>query len=82
MGAEVEVELGGVADADVHGRTRRNVARLPAPVLPVPAEQPGVVTLLHHYERDSRLVANFKHRASRPDGAKLARKHLQVGEVC
>ena len=76
VGAQVEVELGGVADADVHRRPRRDVARLAAPVLAVPAEEAGVVALLHHYERDARLVAHLQHRARRPDGAKLAREYL------
>ena len=54
--AQVEVELGGVGDADVHRGSGGDVPALAALLLLVGAEQPGVVTLLHHDERDAGLV--------------------------
>ena len=60
MAAQVEVELGGMRDAEVHGGAGGDVARLAGLLLLVGAEQARVVTLLHHYERDARLVFRFQ----------------------
>ena len=56
MGAEIEVELRGVSDADVHGGPGGDVPTLAALLLLVSAEEPRVVTLLHHDKRDAGLV--------------------------
>lgn len=58
--AEVEVELGGVRDAEVDGGAGGDVARLARLLLLVGAEQPRVVPLLHHYERNARLVLRLQ----------------------
>ena len=58
--AQVEVKLGGMGDAHIHGSAGGNVAALAALLLLVCAEQPGVVTLLHHNERDAGLVVSLK----------------------
>ena len=60
MGAEIEVELCRVSYPDVHGGSGGDVPALAALLLLVGAEQPGVVTLLHHDERDARLVVSLK----------------------
>ena len=54
--AQVEVELRGVGDAHVHRGAGGDVPALAALLLLVGAEQPRVVTLLHHDERDTGLV--------------------------
>ena len=56
MGAEIEVKLCRVSDPDVHCRPGGDVPALAALLLLVGAEQPGVVTLLHHDECDAGLV--------------------------
>ena len=58
--AQVEVKLGGVGDAHVHGGPGRDVAALAALLLLVGAEKPRVVTLLHHDEGDAGLVLRLK----------------------
>ena len=60
VGAEVEVELCRVGDADVHGSAGGDVPALAALLLLVGAEQPGVVALLHHNERDAGLVVSLE----------------------
>ena len=54
--AQVEVELGGVRDAHVHGGAGRDVAALAALLLLVRAEEARVVALLHHDEGDPWFV--------------------------
>ena len=54
--AQVEVELGGVRDAHVHGGAGRDVAALAALLLLVRAEEARVVPLLHHDEGDPWFV--------------------------
>ena len=56
VGAEVEVELCRVGDADVHGGTGGDVAALAALLLLVRAEEARVVALLHHDEGDPWFV--------------------------
>ena len=56
MGTEIEVKLCRVSDPDVHGGPGGDVPTLAALLLLVGAEQPGVVTLLHHDERDAGFV--------------------------
>ena len=56
MRAQVEVELRGVGDADVHGGAGRDVAALAALLLLVRAEEARVVALLHHDEGDPWFV--------------------------
>ena len=60
MGTEIEVKLCRVSDPDVHGGPGGDVPALAALLLLVGAEQPGVVTLLHHDERDAGLVVSLK----------------------
>lgn len=60
MTAEVEVKLGGVRDAQVNCGPGGDVPRLAGLLLLVRAEQPRVVPLLHHDERDARLVLRFQ----------------------
>ena len=60
MRAQVEVELRGVGDADVHGGAGRDVAALAALLLLVRAEEARVVPLLHHDEGDPRLVVSLE----------------------
>ena len=60
MGAEIEVELCGVSDPDVHGGPGGDVPALAALLLLVGAEQPGVMTLLHNDERDAGLVVSLE----------------------
>ena len=60
MGAEIEVELRGVSDADVHGGPGGDVPALAALLLLVRAEEAGVVALLHHDERDAGLVVGLQ----------------------
>ena len=54
--AQVEVKLGGVGDAHVHGGPGGDVPALAALLLLVGTEEPRVVTLLHHDEGDAGLV--------------------------
>ena len=54
--AQVEVKLGGVGDANVHGGPGRDVAALAALLLLVGAEESRVVTLLDHDEGDAGLI--------------------------
>ena len=54
--AQVEVKLGGMGDAHIHGGPGGDVPALAALLLLVSAEEPRVVTLLHHDERDAGLV--------------------------
>ena len=77
--AQIEVELGGVGDAHVHGRPRGDVPGLPALLLLVRAEQTGVVTLLDHDERDAGLVVRLQLDAGLADGRQLVLEH--VGEL-
>ena len=60
MGTEIEVKLCRVSDPDVHGGPGGDVPALPALLLLVGTEQPGVVTLLHHNECDAGLVVWLK----------------------
>ena len=60
MRAQVEVELRGVGDADVHGGAGGDVAALAALLLLVRAEEARVVPLLHHDEGDPRLVVSLE----------------------
>ena len=60
MRAQVEVELRGVGDADVHGGAGGDVAALAALLLLVRAEEARVVALLHHDEGDPRLVVSLE----------------------
>ena len=54
--AQVEVKLCGVGDAHVHRCSGGDVPALAALLLLVGTEQPRVVTLLHHDERNAGLV--------------------------
>ena len=58
--AQVEVELGGVRDAHVHGGAGRDVAALAALLLLVRAEEARVVPLLHHDEGDPWFVVSLE----------------------
>ena len=58
--AQVEIKLGGMGDAHIHGGPGGDVPALAALLLLVCAEQPGVVTLLHHDEGDAGLVVSLK----------------------
>ena len=60
MGAEIEVELCRVGDADVHRGARWNVAALAALLLLVGTEEPRVVTLLDHDESNTWLVVGLE----------------------
>lgn len=60
MTAEIKVEFSGVRDAEVDGGAGRDVARLAGLLLLVGAEQARVVPLLHHDERDARLVLRLQ----------------------
>ena len=71
--AQVEVELGGMSDARVHGGARRDVARAAALFFAVRAEETCVVTLLHGHKCDARLVARLQFHAG------LAYRHELVG---
>ena len=62
MGAEIEVKLRRVSDPYVHSGPRGDVPALAALLLLVGAEQPGVVTLLHHDEGDAGLVVSLELR--------------------
>ena len=75
--AEIEIELGRMGDAHVHSGTGRNVARFAALFLLVCAEQSRVVTLLHHNERDARLVVGFQLDARLADGRQLVLQHMR-----
>ena len=60
MRAQVEVELRGVGDADVHGGAGGDVAALAALLLLVRAEEARVVPLLHHDEGDPWFVVSLE----------------------
>ena len=60
VGAEIEVELCRVGDADVHRGARWNVAALAALLLLVGTEEPRVVTLLDHDESNTWLVVGLE----------------------
>jgi hypothetical protein len=60
VAAEVEIELGGMRDAEVDGGASGDVPRLARLLLLVRTEQSRVVPLLHHYERDARLIFSFQ----------------------
>lgn len=77
MAAKVEIELGGVCDADIDGGAGRNVAALAALLLLVGAEETCVVPLLHHDERDARLVVGLEFDAGLADGRQLVLQQLQ-----
>ena len=77
MAAEIEIELSGVADADINRCTGRYVAALPAPVFAVTTKEPGMVALLHDDEGDAGLVTHFQHRARLADRPQLSREHLE-----
>lgn len=66
-----------MGDAHVDGRTGRNVARLAALFLLVCAEQSRVMTLLHHNERDTRLVVGFQLDARLSNGRQLVLQHMR-----
>lgn len=60
MAAEIKVELSGVRDAEVDGGAGGDVAGLARLLLLVGAEQARVVPLLHHDERDARLILRLQ----------------------
>ena len=60
VGAEVEVELCRVGDADVHGGAGGDVPALAALLLLVGTEEPRVVTLLDHDESNTWLVVGLE----------------------
>lgn len=60
VAAEVEIKLSGMCNAKVDGGTGRYVSRLARLLLLISAEQPRVVPLLYHYERNARLVFRFQ----------------------
>lgn len=62
VAAQVEVELGGVRDAEVDGGAGGDVPGLAGLLLLVGAEKARVVALLHHYECDARLVLRLQLR--------------------
>lgn len=71
MTAKIEVELSGVRDAEVDGSAGGDVAGLARLLLLVGAEQPRVVPLLNHDERDTRLVFRFQLDTSFSDCGKF-----------
>ena len=77
VAAEVEVVLGGVCDDGVDGGACRDVAALADLLLLVGTEQPRVVSLLHHHERDARLVAHLQLHTRLPDRLQLVDQHLK-----
>lgn len=77
VAAQVKIELGGMGDTNIDRRTGRYVTTLPALFLLVGAEQPGVVTLLHHYERDARLIVRLQFDAGLADGRQFVLEQLQ-----
>lgn len=75
VAAQIEVELGGMRDAEVDGGAGGDVARLARLLLLVGAEQPRVVPLLYHDERDARLVLRLQLKHTRvSDGQKHSQK--------
>lgn len=56
MTTQVEVKLSWVGDFRVHGCACWNVSAFPNPLVLVGAEEPCVVSLLDHDERDAWLV--------------------------
>lgn len=81
MGAEVEVEFGGVSDSDVDGCSRRDVEGLSDLVLLVHGEETRVVTLLDSDESDSRLVAALQHHAGLSHCSQLVLEDLNNGQL-
>ena len=63
--AEIEVELSGVSDTNIHRGPGWNVPALTALLLLVRAEQSGVVTLLDHDECDPGLVVSLQLKLKR-----------------
>ena len=60
MTAKIEVELGGMRDAEVDCGAGGDVPRLARLFLLVGAEQTRVVALLNYDERDARLVLRLQ----------------------
>lgn len=58
--AQVEIEFGGMRDAEVDRGPGRDVPGLAGLLLLVGAEQPRVMSLLYHDESDARLVLRFQ----------------------
>lgn len=56
VAAEVEIKLGGMRNTEVDGGTGGYVTRFTRLLLFIGTEQPCVVPLLYHYERNARLV--------------------------
>lgn len=77
MTAEIEIELGGMGYANIHGRTGRDVARLAALFLLVCAKQSRMVTLLYHNERYAGLVVGFQLDAGLSNGRQLVLQHMR-----
>lgn len=77
MAAQIEVELCRMCDSHVDGRSRRYVSAFPALLFLVSAEEPRVMSLLHHYEGDTRLVVALQFDASLADRRQLVLQQLQ-----
>ena len=71
MGAEVEVKLSRMRDPHIHRSSSGNVATLADLFLLVGTEEPRVVPLLHHNERDARTVVLLQLHARLPDCQQL-----------
>ena len=76
VGAEVEVEFGGVSDADVDRGTRGYVAGLARLLLFVRAEKSRVMALLDDDERDAGFVVQLEFDAGLADGRELVLQDL------
>lgn len=78
MAAKVKIKFSRMTNSHVNGGSGRNISTFPTPVFLVPAEESGVMTLLHDNESDTRLVANFKHGTSFPNCSKFRGQDLEI----
>lgn len=77
MRAQVKVELGWVCNARVDSGTGGNVSRFARLLFLVGTEEPGVMALLNHDERDTWFVVRFQFYACLADSGQLMLQNLQ-----
>ena len=78
MTAQVEVKLCRVSDSHVHSGAWRDVSTFSNLVFFVCTEEPGVVALLNHDERDAGLEVHLKFEASFTHGTELVVQNLET----
>ena len=78
MAAEEEVKLGGVSDTHIDGCASGYIATLACLVLPICAEEAGVVPLLYDDECDAGLVAQLQAHTCLTYGPQLIAQNLSA----